>query len=424
MTNVADASLEVLDMPASRATVRPHDPPAADRLLVVLSDVEMGAGGHQDDFPHSDWLGELILSYNQPPYTELPVELVLNGDIFDLLKTSYLDAYPRHISPDVTLGKMSRIAAAHPRFFEAMRAFLGHTGAERRAVFVTGNHDAELVFPELQLLVRSLCGHADQIQFAGFRHVVGSVHIEHGSQLDPLFAVEEDRPIVDFEGQRLLNISWGAGALLDTVMMWQPIFGFHERLLPRDQVFELLPEFKELLTGTFWRYWTRDYWKGYFGSKDPTRKLGWSMAKELASRFGSKSINVHLGSALVQKLREGDDIRLVVLGHKHEAGWWTYGDRKLLQAGCFRNEFMMSEGGKNLRPCPKTYVEVYIQDGHPVHSQLVEVQGPPAPEGYVPVSIFDVLPRVQELLAAQQIQSEDKKAWRAQEKKEKAEASS
>ena len=42
---------------------RPHDPPPdADRLLVILSDIEMGAGGWIDDFPHSEWLGQLIRS--------------------------------------------------------------------------------------------------------------------------------------------------------------------------------------------------------------------------------------------------------------------------------------------------------------------------------------------------------------------------
>ncbi len=408
-------------MTQNSTAVRPHDPPHADRLLVVLSDIEMGAGGNQDDFPQSDWLGELILSYNQPPFADLAVELILNGDVFDLLKTPYLDAYPRHISSDVALGKMSRVAAAHPRFFEAMRKFLGHDGADRRAVFITGNHDAELVFPELQQLVRSLCGHPERVQFAGYRHVVGAVHIEHGSQLDPLFSVEEHQPIVEFEGRQLLNISWGACALLDTVMEWQPILGFHERLLPRDQVFELLPEFKELLTGTFWRYWTRDYWKGYFGSKDPTRKLSWSMAKELASRFGNMSIDVDMNPAMRDRIRGSDEIQLVVLGHLHVPGWWTYGDRKVLQAGCFRNEFMMSDDGKKLRPVPKTYVEVYLSGGRPVRSQLVEVQGPAMPPGYVPESIFDVLPMVKELLAAQESQDEDQQAWRAQEKKERAE---
>ena len=40
----------------------------ADRLLVVFSDVEMGAGGALDDFPRSDFLSNLLLDYCTPEY--------------------------------------------------------------------------------------------------------------------------------------------------------------------------------------------------------------------------------------------------------------------------------------------------------------------------------------------------------------------
>ena len=107
-------------------------PPAADRLLVVMSDIEMGNGGHTDDFPHSDFLGELIVSYNGPRYRDLPVELVFNGDTFDLLKTPWRGACPSHITAAIALGKLAQVAAAHPAFFAALRTFLAHPHAERR----------------------------------------------------------------------------------------------------------------------------------------------------------------------------------------------------------------------------------------------------------------------------------------------------
>ncbi|RMD97288.1 MAG: hypothetical protein D6812_15545, partial [Deltaproteobacteria bacterium] len=50
-------------------------PPGSDRLLVVMSDIEMGSGGVTDDFPHSDFLAELILAYNDPPFDAIAVDL-------------------------------------------------------------------------------------------------------------------------------------------------------------------------------------------------------------------------------------------------------------------------------------------------------------------------------------------------------------
>ncbi len=380
--------------------IRPHDPPrTADKLLVILSDIEMGAGGPTDDFPHSDWLGELIRSYSAPPYADLAVDLVFNGDTFDLHKTSYLGMFLRHITDEVALGKMARIAGEHPGFFEGLRDFLDHEGAPRRTFFVVGNHDPELIYPSVQLFIQTKLGRFEGVVFPGFSVELGAVHIEHGSQLDPMFAMEPDRPFLEYRGERVLNLSWGSVALLDTVLSLQPLLAFHDRVLPRQAVFELMPEVKELVTSAFWTYYTRDYWKGYFSHPDPTKKLSWSMVKELVWRLSTKNIELSTSDSLLQQLRHDDRIRLYVLGHQHQPAWWSHGDRKILQSGCLRNEYMVLDRGKTLRPIPKCYIEAYCRDGIPIQSNLVEIEGPPAPEGYIPDSIFDVLPDIRSLLA-------------------------
>lgn len=382
-------------MPMSRQLV----PPNAERLLVVMSDIEMGAGGLADDFPHSDFLGDVIAGYADGPYAELPVDLVFNGDTFDLLKTGYLGGHPRHITRDVAIGKLTRICAVHPRFFEALRFFLGHRNADRRVVFVIGNHDAELFFPDVQELIQSLCGERERILFPGLAHRVGGVWIEHGSQYDPLFRVDPARPFVEYQGQEVLNISWGAAALLDTVMELQPLLHFHERLKPKELVFELMPEIRELLVNIFWSYWTRDYWQGYFKSRDPTKKLSWRMVREAASRLISKDPEVAVEPVLQTRLKQEDDVALYLLGHMHQIAAWSYGDRKLMQTGCLRNEYMVADAGKTVRPIAKSYAEVFMRSDWPIVSNFVELEPPPPPKGYVPDSIFSVLPKLQKLLA-------------------------
>ncbi|MBW2529909.1 MAG: metallophosphoesterase, partial [Deltaproteobacteria bacterium] len=360
-------------------SVRPHDPPtAADRPLVVISDIEMGAGGPSDDFPHSEWLGQLIRSYNAPPLDRLGVDLVFNGDTFDLHKTSYLGMHPRHITAEVAVGKMVRIVGAHPEFFAAVRDFLDHEDAPRRVFFVVGNHDPELLYPDVQLLIQTKLGRFDGVEFPGFSVEIGRVYLEHGCQLDPMFAMEPERPFLDYRGQQILNLSWGSVALLDTVLALQPLLSFHERLMPRRQAFELLPEVKELITGAFWKYYTRDYWKGYFSHPDPTKKMSWSMVKQLVWRFSTKNTDVSIDDRLQQRLRQDDRIRLYVLGHTHKPGWWSHGDRKILQSGCMRNEYMIVDGGRAVRPMPKSYIEAYVdEEGSPIRSHFVELMGPP-----------------------------------------------
>ncbi|MCA9524028.1 MAG: hypothetical protein KC609_23840, partial [Myxococcales bacterium] len=99
-------------------------PRDSDRLLVIFSDIEMGAGGVTDDFPRTDFLAELILSYNSERYARCSVDLVFNGDTFDFLKTPVDGAYPSHITPAIAVAKLDAVAAAHADFFEALRDFV------------------------------------------------------------------------------------------------------------------------------------------------------------------------------------------------------------------------------------------------------------------------------------------------------------
>lgn len=409
-----------LDNPFASTRFVPAD---AKRMLVVLSDIEMGAGGRVDGFPQSDFLAAFIRSFNQAPYSHLDVDLVFNGDTFDMLRTSYLDQYPRHINREVAMGKLARIVSAHPLFFEAVRVFLEHPHGARRVYFIVGNHDAELVSPHIQQYLRMLCGGDERVIFPGFALDFPGIHIEHGSQLDPLFRVNPEAPIIEHEGQKLLNISWGAAALLDAVMQWQPIFAFHERVKPRDKVFELIPELKTLLTETYWHYWTHDYWRGFFGSKDPTKKLSWSMAKELVSRFASRDTDVSVDNVLVEQIRNDDAPLLSVLGHMHEARIWTYADRKVIQAGCFAYEYaLLDDEGRQFRHIPVSYVEAFVDDNAQlICSNLVEIPPPPSPPGYVPESLLSVLPQIQDLLATLKPPKEAEAERQAQEHKEKKE---
>jgi hypothetical protein len=81
----------------------------------------------------------------------------------------------RHITGEVALGKMAVVAGAHPGFFEGLRAFLDHDGAERRAFFVVGNHDPELLYPDVQLFIQTQLGRFEGVNFPGFELQLGRV---------------------------------------------------------------------------------------------------------------------------------------------------------------------------------------------------------------------------------------------------------
>ena len=61
-------------------------------LRLVLSDLHLGTGTRRgqlnplEDFIHDDRLVELLAYYDQLTGADGSIELILNGDIFDLLK--------------------------------------------------------------------------------------------------------------------------------------------------------------------------------------------------------------------------------------------------------------------------------------------------------------------------------------------------
>lgn len=376
-------------------------PSGADRLLVVLSDVEMGAGGVLDDFPHSPWLAELIASYGERPYADLPVDLVLNGDTFDLLKTSLDGAWTRHVTEAIALAKLERVLAAHPAFVEGVRAFLTGGEAQRRVHFVIGNHDAELAFPAVQRRLSEAIG-VPGVWFPGFSLDVGDVRIEHGSQGDAMFAVDEHKPLTTWKGETLLDLPWGAVAIIDVLLPLQPVLYALDRVKPRARVFGLLPEVKELVGAAFWRYWTREYLVDLWNRSDPMRKASWSMLKEVMYRYSTFDPDTSASAHYRRLVGEQDRYRVVVIGHLHSPAWWSWADRKVLQAGCLRDEYVIDQEGTVIGQLPKVYTEVFLSKGRAVRSHFVEIDGPAPIEGHVPRSIMELREAARPLLSAAQ----------------------
>lgn len=393
---------------------------APDRLVVAFSDIEMGAGGPYDDFPRSDFLADVIRSYGRDPYRWLAVDLVFNGDTFDLLKTSSRGGWPTHVTRDIAIDKMERIASAHPAFFEAVREHLAGDPERRRAFFVVGNHDMELLFPEVQAVIRERIGLSAPVRFPGFEMSLGRMHVEHGSQLDPLFTVDPARPFVESRsGSPILGLSWAAVALLEVAIPLQPLFYHHDRLKPKELVLELIPEARELLVSEFWTYWTRRYFRDLV-SGDPLKSVSWTMIKELVRRLASWDVEVEMGDTLQRRMMESDAHDLYLVGHQHEPGWWSHGQRKVLRTGCMRDEFMLVERGRVQIPINKTWAEVYLRGDDVVRSHLVEEVAPARPPGTMPESIFEVVPAVRARLATLATAGPQEAAQDAQEARERS----
>ena len=286
---------------------------------------------------------------------------------------------------------------------------------------MVGNEYMELFFPEVQAVLRSRIDATASVHFPGLEMSIGRLHVEHGSQLDPLFIVDGARPFITPKGgEPILALSWATVALLEVVIPLQPLLYHHDRLKPKELVFELMPEVKELLTSGLWTYWTRRYFQELV-SGDPIKTVSWTMIKELVWRLASWNPEIELGEGPQRRMMESESFDLYLVGHQHEPGWWSHGNRKVLRTGCVRDEFMIVDRGRAQIPINKTWAEVYLRGDDVVRSQLIERVAPERPAGTTPDSIFDVLPAVRERLAEQRDVSGAQRA--AQEEQEARERS-
>lgn len=359
------------------------------RLVVIMSDIEMGAGGPFDDFPYTDWLAEVLLDYAN--HHDGAIDLVFNGDTFDLLKTSVRGTYPNRITSIVAHEKLDRVMRAHPAFFAALRTFLADERGPRSVHFLLGNHDMELAFPSIQEAIRVAIGPAN---FPGFFLEIGEVHIEHGMQADSMFAVDPDHLFVRHQGERVLALPWGAVALIDVALPLQHRLWDVDRLRPRERVLELMPEVRDLLLNSYWQYWTGGWWKRLWAGNDPSKAVSWTLLREVAYRFGTQDTEAYVGDRYRKLLREREDLKICVIGHLHQPQLWSELDQRVITAGCLRDEYTVDSSGRVDRRLPKSWTEVRMVGTRVVSAELIEHPGPPMRPHQVPRHVDEVCARL------------------------------
>ena len=151
--------------------------------------------------------------------------LVLNGDIFDFdLVAAVPDDPPFPVSraerwrgldatAEKSVWKLERVLAHHPRFVATLAQFAAHG---HRIVYVLGNHDRELHFPEVRAALERAVRAAAGLEGAEparpliqieewFYYVSGELYAEHGQQYDYYSSFRHLlAPVVEVRGQRTL----------------------------------------------------------------------------------------------------------------------------------------------------------------------------------------------------------------------------
>ena len=210
---------------------------------LIISDLHLVTGSREgelnplEDFFHDDRFAELLAHYDEKAGDEREVELILNGDIFDLLKVRIGGVWPTEITEEVATEKLQLCLDGHPRFVGALARFLRRPG--RRITYLPGNHDLDMWFPGPQELFRRYVAPgdaSDRVRFitaSDTYYLPEGIQIRHGHQLERIHRVDY-RAITRErrDGKIVLDLPWGSLWILEVMNPMKLLRSHIDRIQP------------------------------------------------------------------------------------------------------------------------------------------------------------------------------------------------
>jgi len=194
----------------------------ARKTILVISDIHLGAGAYingmrnfLEDFHYDEEMVEFIEYYCTGEYEKKEVELVINGDLFDLLAVPFVEYFDDEFwSEEAALEKLKLIIKAHPEVMNAFKYFLKKK--HKKIIFIIGNHDGELVLNKLQEYLLEQFPVAIRDRFVikaqeGDYIPDQGIMIRHGHEYEIAHTFDLKESIVaDQEGRRFFIPPWGS----------------------------------------------------------------------------------------------------------------------------------------------------------------------------------------------------------------------
>jgi UDP-2,3-diacylglucosamine pyrophosphatase LpxH len=197
-------------------------------IRLVVSDLHLGTGVPEgqlnplEDFFYDDRFAELLEHYDRKCGDHTHIELILNGDIFDLLKVQINGQWPTEITADIAAEKLRMCLDGHPRFVAALRSLLQKPN--RRCVYLPGNHDLDMWFGAPQELFRRYVAPGEAAERVRFitatdtYHLPEGIQIRHGHQLEHIHRVDYRRMTRKRkDGTEILDLPWGSLWILEVM---------------------------------------------------------------------------------------------------------------------------------------------------------------------------------------------------------------
>jgi UDP-2,3-diacylglucosamine pyrophosphatase LpxH len=191
------------------------------RVKLVVSDFHLGKGPYREDgsvnvfedFRHDVKFAEFLDYHRAGDYARDEVELIANGDLFNLLSVDLDGRLLDSITERVAVEKTEAVIRGHPQFFEALRRFASEPG--KSVVFIMGNHDPGILYEGVRQVISRAVGGAHRFILDGYDF--DGVHVEHGMQHEPMNAFNPQRYFLERNGETFLNLPLGSRYIIQVL---------------------------------------------------------------------------------------------------------------------------------------------------------------------------------------------------------------
>lgn len=193
------------------------------KTVIVISDLHLGAGEYVEgrpnileDFHYDKELVDFLKYYSSGEYSSRKVEIVINGDLFDLLAVPFVPFFDDEFwSEDAAKAKFQLILDAHPEVIDAFGEFVSHKN--KKITYIIGNHDGELIFDSVRQMLLDKIEEKDRSRFVimledgGEYSPVEGLLLKHGHEYEVANAFTPTNSLVENkEGQKFFIPPWGS----------------------------------------------------------------------------------------------------------------------------------------------------------------------------------------------------------------------
>lgn len=299
------------------------------KIKLVVSDFHLGTGPRMkdgainilEDFFHDREFIDFLQYYATGDYEHAEVELILNGDFFNLLMIDYDEIDPEVVTELTAIRRMRAILEGHRAVMNALRFFIQQPS--KSITFVMGNHDPGVLFPAVQILIREQVGERCRIVLD--HYAFDGIYVEHGNQYEVANAFDQRKYFLkDDLPEPVLNQPWGTYFLVHVVNRIKRTRRHFDKVLPFGIYLKWL-----LVTDIRFFFKLVTMCLKFFAiarfSQDPRRNASFKRTVQIMLEA---PLFPDLDDAAARILHSRENIHTVIFGHNHRPTFRQIGEQK------------------------------------------------------------------------------------------------